>query len=137
MKIGIVVAEFNGDVTSRMLEVAHERTQKLNVEVDKVCIVPGTFDMPIIVDTLLSKPDIAGVATLGAVIKGQTKHDELIAHATAASIQALSLKHGKPVTLGITGPGMSAKQAFARSRTAAARAIDALVFLLQEIDRVK
>ena len=136
MKIGIVVSEFNGDITGRMLEVAHERAQKLNVEVSKVCSVPGTFDMPLMVDALLGKPDICGVVTLGAVIKGQTKHDEVIAHATAASIHMISLKHSKPVTLGITGPGMSVKQAYARVRPVAERAIDALVVLVQELDDV-
>ena len=136
MNIGIVVAEFNGEITGRMLEVAHERAQKLNVKVGKVSSVPGTFDVPLMVDALLGKSDIAGVATLGAVIKGQTKHDEVIAHATAASIQTISLKHSKPVTLGITGPAMSVRQAYARARPVAERAIDSLVSLLRELDRV-
>lgn len=136
MNIGIVVSEFNGDVTSRMLEVAQERAQSLNVTVNRVCSVPGSFDMPIIVDALLGKSDIAGVATLGAIVKGQTKHDEIIAHATAASIQAISLKHGKPVTLGITGPGMTIRQAHARARPVAERAIDSLIILLRELERI-
>ena len=88
--------------------------------------VPGSFDMPAVADALLSRGDIDGVATLGAIIKGQTKHDEVIAHAAAQSLSALSVKHGKPVSLGVTGPCMQERHAYARIRPVAERAIEAL-----------
>lgn len=137
MEIGIVVAEFNGDITGRMLEVAHERARTLDMSVSHVFRVPGSFDMPLAVDVLLLRSDVWGVATLGAIIKGQTKHDEVIAQATASSLQTLSVKHNKPVSLGITGPGMTERQAWARIRPVAERAIDALASMYGEIDRLK
>ncbi len=137
MKIGIVVSEFNHEVTRRMVEVAQERAQKMGLEVLHVCRVPGAYDMPVVVDALLRKDMIDAVATLGAIIKGQTKHDEVIAQTTATHLQNLSVKYGKPVSLGITGPGMHERQAHARIRPVSERAIDALVNIRQELDRIK
>jgi len=116
LNIAIVASEFNQKVTSKMLEVAQEKARLLKLNVKYTCKVPGIFDIPLLVDTLLEKKEIDAVVTLGAAIKGKTKHDELIANATATRLTKLSLKHKKPVTLGITGPGMGERQAYARIR---------------------
>ena len=78
MNISIIVSEFNDEVTSRMLSVAKEKANSLNLKVSHICKVPGAFDMPIVADALLQKRDVDAVVTLGAIIKGQTKHDEVI-----------------------------------------------------------
>ena len=72
--------------------------------------------MPLIIDKLLQKKDVDAVITLGAVIKGQTKHDESISNVTAKALVDLSIKYQKPVTLGITGPKRSDRQAHQRIR---------------------
>ncbi|MGH9998937.1 MAG: 6,7-dimethyl-8-ribityllumazine synthase, partial [Nitrosopumilaceae archaeon] len=105
MNIAIVAAEFNQEVTSKMLDVALEKAKSLKLNIKFTCKVPGIFDMPVVIDMLLQKKDVDAVVTLGAVIKGETKHDELIANAVAKSLTELSVKYKKPVTLGITGPG--------------------------------
>lgn len=137
MNIAIVVSEFNEKVTSKMLEVAQEKAKSLKLNIKYICKVPGVFDMPVIVDTLLEKKEIDAVVTLGAVIKGQTKHDEVIANSTATRLSKLSLKYKKPVTLGITGPGMAERQAFARIRPVAERAVEASIRLFEELERIK
>lgn len=137
MRIAIVVSEFNGDITGRMLEAAQQRAAEMDLEVGRVCRAPGSYDMPFLVDALLKCGSIDGVATLGAIIRGQTKHDEVIAHATAASLQALSVKHGKPVSLGVSGPGMTVRQAHARIRPVARRAVEALLELHKEAGRIR
>ena len=81
--------------------------------------------------------DVDGVVTIGAVIKGQTKHDEVIANSTARNIAKLSIKYQKPVTLGISGPGMSEKQAYARIRPVSENAVNAVQKILSEIKRIK
>ncbi len=100
MNIAIVVSEFNNEITSKMLEVAVEKAKALKLNLKITCRVPGVFDMPIIIDSLLKKKEIDAIVTLGAVIKGQTKHDELITNAAVRTITELSIKHQKPVTLG-------------------------------------
>jgi len=132
-----VASEFNQKITSKMLEVALEKSQLLKINVKYTCKVPGIYDMPLIIDELLSKNDIDAVVTLGAVIKGQTKHDEVIAHATAKTLQELSLKHKKAVSLGISGPGMQERQAYARIRPVAERAVEAAISTSKELQRIR
>jgi len=137
LNIAIVVAEFNQEVTSRMYEIAVEKAKSLKLNIKYSCKVPGVFDMPIIIDALLKKKDVDAVVTLGAVIKGQTKHDELISNVTARALTELSIKHQKPVTLGITGPGMSDRQAFQRIRPVAERAVEAAQNLFEELQKMR
>jgi len=132
-----VVSEFNEKVTSRMLEVALEKAKFLKLNVKFTSKVPGVFDMPLVIDTLLEKKEIDGVVTLGAVIKGQTKHDELIASATVQRITKLSLKHKKPVSLGITGPGIAERQAYARIRPVSERAVEAVMKISKELEKIR
>ena len=79
MKIALVVSDFNFDVTSLMLERARRQVEFLGAEVSHVVHVPGVYDMPLVVKQLLGRNDVDGIALIGAVIKGETKHDELIA----------------------------------------------------------
>ncbi len=132
-----MVSEFNQEVTSRMLLVTQEKAKKLKLKIIYTCHVTGAYDMPIIVDALLQKKNVDGVVTLGAIIKGQTKHDEVIAHSTANALTQLSLKYQKPVSLGISGPGMQERQAYARIRPVAERAVEAIVKITNELERIK
>lgn len=136
MNIAIIVAEFNSEVTSKMLDVALEKAKALKMNVRYVCKTPGVFDMPLFIDSLLQKKEVDAVVTLGAVIKGHTKHDELIAHVTAKTISELSIKHQKPVTLGITGPGMSDRQAHQRIRPVAERAVESVMKIRDELGKI-
>lgn len=127
MNIAVVVSDFNTEVTSRMLQVALERAKRLGITVLHTSHVPGAHDMPLVVDVLLGYASVDAVVTLGAVIRGQTKHDEVISHSVSRALTELSLKHRKPVSLGITGPGMSERQAHARIRPVAERAVETVV----------
>ena len=111
MRLGIVVSEFNYDINQMMLERAEEHAEFLGAEVEEVLRVPGVFDMPLGIKKLLEKDNIDGVVTLGCVIKGETKHDETVMSHAARKITDLELEYDKPVSLGITGPGMSRMQA--------------------------
>lgn len=136
MKIAIVVSEFNKEITSRMLSVAQEKAKSLGMIISYTCKVPGAYDMPIIVDALLQKKNVDAVVTLGAIIKGQTKHDEVIANSSSKTLTELSLKYKKPVSLGISGPGMQERHAFARIRPVAERAIEAVEQISKELERI-
>jgi 6,7-dimethyl-8-ribityllumazine synthase len=136
LNIAIVVSEFNDEITSKMLDVAVAKAKDLKINIKFTCRVPGVFDMPIVIDFLLKKKEIDAVVTLGAVIKGQTKHDELITNATVRAITELSIKYQKPVTLGITGPGMSDRQAQARIRPVAERAVEAAKKIAEQLRKI-
>lgn len=111
IKIGAVVAEFNYDITMMMLERAKEHAQFLDAEITQIVKVPGVFDMGLAVKKLITRKDIDGVITLGAVIEGETEHDELVIQHATRKIADLAIEHGKPIGLGITGPGMTRLQA--------------------------
>ena len=132
-----MVSEFNKEVTSRMLSVAQEKANLMKLKIIYTCKVPGAFDMPIIVDALLKKKDVDGIVTLGAIIKGQTKHDEVISHSIAKSLIDLSIKYQKPVSFGISGPGMQKRHAYARIRPVAERAVEAVVKISEELQRIQ
>ena len=120
-----------------MHDVAIETAKKLNLDIIHTSHVPGIFDMPLIIDKLLERNDVDAVVTLGAVIKGQTKHDEVIAHSTARNIVKLSIKHQKPVSLGISGPGMAVRQAYARIRPVSENAVNAAFKVFEEVKKIE
>ncbi|HDH81726.1 MAG: 6,7-dimethyl-8-ribityllumazine synthase [Thermoplasmata archaeon] len=111
IRIGIVVSEFNYDITMMMLERAREHAEFLGARVVKVIKVPGVFDMGLAIKKLLQSMNIDGVVALGAVIEGETEHDEIVIQQASRKIADLALEYDKPVGLGITGPGMSRLQA--------------------------
>jgi 6,7-dimethyl-8-ribityllumazine synthase len=135
--LAIVVSEFNGEITSRMLEKAQEHATHLGARVRYVFNVPGAFDMPLAVERLLKKRGVDAVVTLGAVIKGDTRHDDIVAENASRLISDLSLKHGKPVALGITGPGMTEEQAVARQEEVPVRAVDAAVGMVARLRKLE
>ncbi|BAA80360.2 6,7-dimethyl-8-ribityllumazine synthase [Aeropyrum pernix K1] len=130
IRIAIVVSEFNYDVTRVMEEKAIDHARFLGAEVSLVARSPGTFDTPFIVSRLLAThSEVDAVAVLGAVIKGDTKHDEVVAHQAARKLLDLSIEYGKPVTLGIIGPGASRLEAIERAEEYARRAVESAVKL--------
>ena len=128
IKIGAVVSEFNYDITMMMLERAKEHAQFLGAEITKIVKVPGVFDIGLAIKKLLEKNDIDGVVALGAVIEGETEHDDIVIQHASRKIADLAVEFGKPVGLGISGPGMSRLQAQARIERAKG-AVEAVVKL--------
>ena len=111
MRIGIVCSEYNFDITQMMLERAKEHAKFMDVDVAKVVMVPGVYDVPLAVKSLLKNKDIDGVVTIGAVIEGETEHDQIVIGQAARKMTDLAVEYEKPVGLGISGPGMSRLQA--------------------------
>ena len=135
MNIGIVVSEFNYDITMMMLERAKAHAEFLDVEVKEVIKVPGVFDMPLAIQRLLQRKDIDGVVTLGAVIEGETEHDDVVISHASRKIADLALQFDKPVSLGITGPGMSRLQAEERIERARA-AVESVVKMHKRLKKI-
>ena len=109
--LGLVVAEFNSPVTEQMEEQAREAAARRDVEIAETVTVPGAYDAPLAADRLARRDDIDAVAVLGTIITGDTEHDRVIADAAARGLTDVSLERDKPVTFGVTGPGMSAAEA--------------------------
>jgi 6,7-dimethyl-8-ribityllumazine synthase len=128
IRIGAVVSEFNYDITMAMLERAKEHAQFLGADIKQIVKVPGVFDMGLPIKKLLERKDIDGVIALGAVIEGETEHDDIVIQHATRKISDLSVEYNKPVGLGISGPGMTRLQAEERIERAKA-AVEAVVKL--------
>ncbi len=128
IRIGAVVSEYNYDITMMMLERAKEHAQFLGAEIIHIIKVPGVFDMPLPVKVLMERKNVDGVIVIGAVIEGETEHDDIVIQHATRKIADLSVEYKKPIGLGITGPGMSRLQAQDRIDNAKS-AVEAVVKL--------
>ena len=137
IRIAIIVSEFNSDITFQMLNKAKDQAQKIKADIRYICFAPGSFDMPLLIEELLKKNDVDAAVTLGAVIKGETSHDDIVAENAARLIADLSLKYGKPIGLGITGPDMTLEQAKDRIDIVPLRAVNAAVNMTIRIKKLK
>lgn len=133
MNLGFVVSEFNYDITYLMLQRGLEHAEFLGAKVAYVFKVPGAFDMPLAIKNLLEKEDVHAVVALGAVIQGETKHDEIVAQHVSRKITDLSLEYKKPVALGVSGPGMTRLQGAERIDEFTKRSVEAAVKMLKRI----
>ncbi len=137
INLGIVVGEYNYDITENMLKKALDHAEFLGCKVIEVFKVPGSFDMPLAIKTLLQKDKIDGVVCLGAVIKGDTDHDQIVAQHAARKMVDLSLEYNKPVALGVSGPGMTRVEAVERIEDFARRSVESAVKMIKRIRESK
>ena len=102
-KFGIVVSEWNDEVTGALLEGAIETlkeqgAQKKNI---KVHYVPGSFELPLGAQFFSFYKKFDAVICLGCVIQGETRHFDFICDAVAQGICNVGLKYNKPVVFGV------------------------------------
>jgi len=103
MVFGIVVSEWNNDITSGLLEGAYATLVKNGTSEKNITVkhIPGSFELPLAAQTLLEKTNVDAVICLGSVIQGETKHFDFVCEATALGIKDVSLKYNKPVVFGV------------------------------------
>jgi 6,7-dimethyl-8-ribityllumazine synthase len=133
--VAIVASEYNFDITLMMLERAKEELAFLGASLGPVVKTPGVYDMPLAVKVLFGRSDVDAVVALGAVIEGETNHDEVVMNQAARKLTDLSVEFGKPLGLGISGPGETRLQAQDRIENAgnAVRSVVKMVRRLREL----
>jgi 6,7-dimethyl-8-ribityllumazine synthase len=130
--LGLVVARYNESVTTEMAERARAVAAERDAVVVAELAVPGVYDAPLAADRLARREAVDAVAVVGAVVTGDTDHDQVIGHATARSLTDVSLERDTPVTFGVSGPGMSGAEA--RERVGkGAEAVSAAVEMAQSL----
>lgn len=133
--IGFVISEFNTEITERMEAAAEKTAWEFGAEIIETIRVPGAFDSPLPIKKLLMGKSVDCVAVLGAVIKGETKHDEAIVFNIANRLIRLSLEFDKPVTLGVIGPAAAWEQAEARAEQYAVHATETAIRMAKLLRR--
>ncbi|MDO4571389.1 MAG: 6,7-dimethyl-8-ribityllumazine synthase [Planctomycetia bacterium] len=115
-RVAIIVAKFNQTITNRLLRGALDAFRAAGVSDDVVDVfyVPGAFEIPTVSGLLVQRSEYCGILALGAVIKGETSHDEHINRAISLMFAKQGAEFGKPVMFGVLTCN-SVEQALARS----------------------
>jgi len=132
-KLGFVVSDYNADITHLMSKIGQEHAVFLGAKVGKLVRVPGAFDMALAVSKLVKRKDIDGVVCLGAVIEGDTDHDQIVAQNAARKITDISVQSGKPVSLGISGPKMTRADGVKRIESYAKRSVESALKMIRRL----
>ena len=128
VRLGLVISEF--DKTSAVIPAMESAAERAVTEADAEIVerirVPGSYDTPLAADRLARREDIDAVVVLGAIITGDTDHDQVIAQAAATGLTSVSIDRDTPVALGIIGPGMTEAEARDRSEYGATAVTSAI-----------
>jgi 6,7-dimethyl-8-ribityllumazine synthase len=101
--VGIVVARFNGKVTSQLLDGALGELAEAGVrqEAITIMVVPGAFELPLAATALAKTRRFACIVALGCVIRGDTPHFDYVSSEAASGLQLAALETGVPVSFGV------------------------------------
>ena len=101
--VGVVVARFNGDVTTQLLESALAELDACGVPRDGVTVmpVPGAFELPLAAMALAKTRRFACIVALGCVIRGDTPHFDYVSSEAASGLQLAAIETGVPVAFGL------------------------------------
>lgn len=99
LRIGIVQARFTNEVGSAMLKVAEAKLLELGVKPENITVatVPGALEVPLILQSMAGTQQYDALIALGAVIRGETYHFELVANESAAGITRVGLDYSIPI----------------------------------------
>ena len=102
-RVGIVVARFNGDVTTALLESALAELDARGVTRDSVTVmpVPGAFELPLAAMALAKTRRFSCIVALGCVIRGDTPHFDYVSSEAASGLQLAAIETGVPVAFGL------------------------------------
>lgn len=102
-RFAIVVARFNQSITSRLLDGALKTLTSNGVPDDQIDVfwVPGAFEIPTIAGSLASGGGYLSVICLGAVIRGETTHDQYINRSVSTALAEIGVRTRIPVLFGV------------------------------------
>lgn len=101
--VGVVMSRFNQDVCEGLLAACTAELRKLGVAADDISIasVPGALEIPITLETMARSGRYDALVALGAVIRGETYHFEVVANDACRAIMEVQLETGIPIANGI------------------------------------
>lgn len=134
VKIGIVVSRWNSSITEKMLEGALKVLRGNGISEDSIMVArcPGSFELPLAVQSIMEAKKLDGVIALGVVIRGGTPHFEYVCDAVTQGILKINLKKGKPVAFGVLTTD-NVKQALERVGEEGNKGSEAALALLEMI----
>ena len=102
-KVAIISSRFNHIITDRLVEGARDCFLRHggNEDLLDLVLVPGAYEIPFVLQKLLTQGDYDGICCLGAIIRGDTPHFDYIAAEATKGIANVTLKYGAAVTFGV------------------------------------
>ncbi len=99
MQVGIVLSRFNSNIGEGLLEACKSELLKLGVQSEDITIatVPGALETPLILQHMALSEKYDTLIALGAIIRGETYHFEVVANESARGISEVQLNTGVPV----------------------------------------
>jgi 6,7-dimethyl-8-ribityllumazine synthase len=139
-RVGIVVSRFNGAISERLLAGALRALSEARVADGDIIIVtvPGALEAPLALQRLAQSADCDALVALGAVIRGDTYHFEIVANESASGLASVQLEFGIPIGNGILTTDTDAQadvRADAKGYEAAQAALE-IANLLDAIDEI-
>ena len=115
-KIVIIASKFNEFITKRLLDGCLDELLCCNVKKSDITVawVPGAYEIPVTASKFAKKKNVHAVICLGAVIRGETAHFDLVSKGVAQGIMLVSLMTGKPIIFGVLAVD-TVDQAYKRS----------------------
>ena len=103
LRVGIVMSRFNQDVCEGLLSACVAELQRLGVSPDltRIATVPGALEIPLTLQTMARSGRFDALIALGAVIRGETYHFELVSNEMGAGITRVTLDTGVPIANGV------------------------------------
>tara|TARA_R110002072_G_scaffold54332_3_gene142606 strand:+ start:21061 stop:21540 length:480 start_codon:yes stop_codon:yes gene_type:complete len=103
VKIAIVASRFNSFIVDRLYEGAVKTLNSNGVANEAITVVkvPGAFEIPVAVQTLLDQNEFDAIITLGAIIRGETPHFDFISNECTRGVGQLAIDSGVPVIFGV------------------------------------
>ena len=103
LRVGMVVGRFNSDIGEGLLSSCTAELIKLGVKPQDMCIasVPGALEIPLVLQTMAKSGNYDALIALGAVIRGETYHFEIVSNESCAGITRVQLDTGVPIANGI------------------------------------
>jgi 6,7-dimethyl-8-ribityllumazine synthase len=131
-QLAIVTTQYNEPVTEPMTDLAAQAAEERGAEVVETASVPGVYDTPLAADRLAARDDVDAVVVVGAVVTGDTDHDQVVVQTAGEALTEISREYDKPVTFGVSGPGMTPEEAADRVDKGAG-AVNAAVDMLDNL----
>ena len=100
MRLGIVASRFNEEISAELLRRAQAAARELGVQ-SSVITVPGALEIPVALQWMAQSGRFDALAALGAIIRGETYHFEIVANESARGLMDVALECGLPIGNGI------------------------------------
>jgi len=103
VKVGIVVARFNKDITEALLEDARQEADRRGISPEDITVksVAGSVEIPVVLQAMAKSNKFDCLVALGAVIRGETVHFEYVSKLAAEGISRVSLDNNIPIGFGV------------------------------------